>query len=80
METEEAQRLLISRRRRAFVASSHPQPETAVWIAACDHFVVLTYRRGAFHICSPYQPIIQNGPPAAELRLASFKMIDRSHV
>lgn len=27
MAIEEAQRLLISRRRRAFVASSHPQPE-----------------------------------------------------
>ena len=30
-----------------------PATRTAVWIAACDHFVVLTYRRGAFHICSP---------------------------
>ena len=27
MAIEEAQRLLISRRRRAFVVSSHPQPE-----------------------------------------------------
>ena len=32
------------------------------------------------NIKAAYQPIIQNGPPAAELRLASFKMIDRSHV